>query len=251
MGVNLPPVANAGPDQTVALGAAVTLTGAGSSDPNGDALTCAWSQTGGTAVTLSGATTATPSFTAPAASATLTFSLTVSDGTLQSTADTVVVNVSAPNMAPQGTPVAFIMSPTGGGNKDLNVIRDGVKPPVGSTADNQQYDTYAGGGPRSLDWVGYTFSSNRAFNRVVFQEGKNFGDGGFFTTLTVEVRQGSTWSAVPGVVVTPAYSGGNGVHYETFQFTFPAITGNGIRISGTPGGSARFISVGELEVYGN
>jgi uncharacterized repeat protein (TIGR01451 family) len=41
--VNLPPTANAGPDQTVALGASVILNGASSSDPEGGALTFQWS----------------------------------------------------------------------------------------------------------------------------------------------------------------------------------------------------------------
>jgi hypothetical protein len=45
------PTAEAGPAQTVAEGASVTLTAAGSSDPEGQTLTYTWSQTGGTAQT--------------------------------------------------------------------------------------------------------------------------------------------------------------------------------------------------------
>ena len=44
--VNQAPTANAGADQTVASGATVNLTGAGSTDPDGDTLTYAWTQTG-------------------------------------------------------------------------------------------------------------------------------------------------------------------------------------------------------------
>ena len=74
--VNQAPTADAGDDQTVAAGATVNLDGTGSSDPDaGDTLDYTWTQTGGTAVTLTGADTATPSFTAPAGPATLTFEL--------------------------------------------------------------------------------------------------------------------------------------------------------------------------------
>ncbi|MFL5376271.1 MAG: PKD domain-containing protein, partial [Myxococcales bacterium] len=59
------PIANAGTDQAVASGASVTLDGSASSGPAGLPLTFAWSQSSGPAVVLTGADTATPSFTAP------------------------------------------------------------------------------------------------------------------------------------------------------------------------------------------
>jgi K319L-like, PKD domain len=93
---NTAPTANAGTDQTVASGAAVSLDGTGSTDPENDTLTYAWSQTGGTAVTLTGANTATPSFTAPTGPATLTFELEVCDPGALCDTDSVVVDVQAP-----------------------------------------------------------------------------------------------------------------------------------------------------------
>ncbi|MDY7227082.1 myxosortase-dependent M36 family metallopeptidase [Hyalangium rubrum] len=100
--VNEPPVADAGPDQSVDEGSSVVLDGTGSSDPNpGSTLSHAWTQTAGPTVTLSEASTARPGFTAPqvAADTVLTFQLTVSDGTLSST-DTVSVTVRQVNLGP-------------------------------------------------------------------------------------------------------------------------------------------------------
>ena len=90
---NQPPTANAGPDQSVAKGSRVTLDGSGSADPEGGALTYAWSQTGGTTVTLRSATSAKPRFTAPSADGTLTFSLTVADPQGLTGTDSVTVAV--------------------------------------------------------------------------------------------------------------------------------------------------------------
>jgi len=250
---NYPPTANAGADQTVNLGAVVTLAGSGS-DPEGQMLAYKWSQVGGPAVTLSSTTTPAPSFTAPATAAALTFQLITNDGAQDSVADTVMVTTNDPtnvNLTAAGTPVAFITAPIGGGSRDLGIIKDGVKPPVGSTDYSLQYDTYNGGGARTNDWVGYTFTSAKLFNKLVFQEGGNFGDGGAFTSLGVEVRNNGVWTNVAGVAVTPTYPGLNGVSYETFQLLFPAVSGDGIRISGTPAGSAHFVSIAELEVYGS
>jgi hypothetical protein len=93
------PTANAGPNQSVASGAVVTLNGAASSDPGGLALTFAWTQTGGTAVALTVANTATPSFTAPivgpGAAAVLTFQLIVTNSSGVSSAPaTVTITVN-------------------------------------------------------------------------------------------------------------------------------------------------------------
>jgi hypothetical protein len=78
--INRAPVANAGPDQTVNLSAAVTLNGSGSTDPDGDSLSYAWEQVDGDpTVSLSGADTVNPTFTAPSEPTILTFKLVVTD----------------------------------------------------------------------------------------------------------------------------------------------------------------------------
>jgi len=83
---NRTPVADAGLDQVVKENMLVMLDGSGSSDPNGDTLTYAWSQLIGTPVVLSDAASSTATFTAPMLSSgsenSLLFQLTVSDGFL-------------------------------------------------------------------------------------------------------------------------------------------------------------------------
>ena len=94
------PTAEAGEAQMVATGAAVALAGS-STGPWGTNVTYAWTRTSGTTVTLTGADTASPSFTAPSTAGDLVFTLTVTGmpagarGTATGT-DTVTVTVTDP-----------------------------------------------------------------------------------------------------------------------------------------------------------
>jgi hypothetical protein len=94
------PTANAGADQSVSSNLPVTLNGAGSTEPNGNALTYLWSQLSGPPVVLT-TNPASPlaTFTAPTVQAgtavKLVFQLVVKNGLGQvSTADTVNVTVN-------------------------------------------------------------------------------------------------------------------------------------------------------------
>jgi uncharacterized repeat protein (TIGR01451 family) len=91
--LNMPPTADAGPDQTVFVEELVQLDGSGSSDPEGQPLIFHWQQTGGPAVTLSDGRAEKPTFTAPGVPAVLTFSLTVTDPYGASDSDEVVITV--------------------------------------------------------------------------------------------------------------------------------------------------------------
>ncbi len=95
---NQAPIANAGPDQTVSQGGNVLLNGSGSSDPNGDALTYQWTQSGSDPylVILTNQNTVTPNFSAPnitELSVDLHFTLQVTDPANLTASDSVTIKI--------------------------------------------------------------------------------------------------------------------------------------------------------------
>lgn len=95
------PVAAAGPAQSVATGAPVTLDGSASTDANGDALTYAWTLTApsGSSALLAGAASVAPQFT-PDVAGDYVASLVVNDGQLSSAVSTVTITAAVANVRP-------------------------------------------------------------------------------------------------------------------------------------------------------
>ncbi|MDX1489427.1 MAG: CFI-box-CTERM domain-containing protein, partial [Acidiferrobacterales bacterium] len=104
-------------DQSADPAATVHLDGtASSADPQTTIVAYRWTQTAGPSVTLSGANTATPSFTAPsgATGTPLTFELTVIDRCGSRSTDTVVITLNnvPPSLSPKSSIVrAFLNKP--------------------------------------------------------------------------------------------------------------------------------------------
>ena len=101
---NQPPIANAGPDQTVNEGQAVLLNGSNSTDPDDGIASYHWVQIGEPLVNLSDPDVKQPTFTAPDVGpegAALTFELTVADYNGLQSKDSCVVNVTWENEPPQ------------------------------------------------------------------------------------------------------------------------------------------------------
>ena len=94
---NIPPVANAGTDNTVEMGQTVTLNGSGTATDPKTITSFLWTQVAGTTVTLDNDALASPTFTAPDNVArtgeVLRFQLTVTDSGSLSASDNVDITV--------------------------------------------------------------------------------------------------------------------------------------------------------------
>jgi len=106
---NRVPAANAGPDKTVCAGSRVTLSAAGSSDPDGDSLSYEWTQTLGPEMALQNAGSISTAFSATTAGL-YEFAVTVSDGRGGTDEDSVRVTVLVDcgddqSCAPVGSPL--------------------------------------------------------------------------------------------------------------------------------------------------
>jgi hypothetical protein len=98
-----PPLADAGPDQEVAMCAKVTLNASNSRGAAGSISSYLWQQTGGTPVVLSNPSAALTSFTAPlvgAGGGALSFQVTVTDNTGLQATNSCIVNVVYVNQVP-------------------------------------------------------------------------------------------------------------------------------------------------------
>ena len=101
---NLPPVADAGADQTVTPGALVTLNGSGSSDPDGTIFLYEWMPTSGPeSIILSDSAAEQPTFIAPYESGSAIFQLIVTDDAGKTDQDSIQVSwVNDPPFADAG-----------------------------------------------------------------------------------------------------------------------------------------------------
>jgi hypothetical protein len=108
-----PPVAAAGPDQTVGEWANVTINGSSSRDPDGSVVAYSWRQTQGPAVQISGSDQPSATFVAPELTSegtSLVFELTVTDNSGLRTTDACLVNVAwaqEPPVADAGPDAGF------------------------------------------------------------------------------------------------------------------------------------------------
>jgi hypothetical protein len=182
------PVASAGPTQTVASAAPVTLDGTASTDADGDPLTYLWTQTAGPAVTLSSSTAAKPSFTAPAGATSLTFSLVVSDGKASSAPSSVVVTVQAPaglvNVASLATVTASSQT-TSTGQLAIKAV-DGII----SGYPGDYTKEWATNGGKAGSWLKLVWATPQTVSKIVLYDRPNLNDQ--ITAATIKFSDGTT-----------------------------------------------------------
>ncbi len=162
-GSNRNPVANAGVSLTLSVANSLTLSldGSESSDPDGDALTYVWTQTGGPSITLTSPNTATPTLTVGSVNnaTTFTFQLVVNDGSLDSIPSQVAITLLPPLAKPTTS------QPLGGASlrSDGTLLLELVGPP------NQPYQIQASS--NLVSWVNLnsTVYSDYA-GRIAFEE---------------------------------------------------------------------------------
>ena len=214
--VNSPPVANAGPNQTVAVGALVTLNGSGSSDVDGDPLTYFWSliaEPAGSSAELSSARNPSPTFVADKAGSYVA-QLVVNDGTVNSAPATVrITTANTPPVANAGpnqtVTVGTLVQLNGSGSTDVDgdplTFRWSFNSvPSGSTASLS-----------SVSAVNPTFTADRAGTYVaqlIVNDGTVDSQPSTVTVTTSALQApvanpGPNQTVVHGVIVTLSGSG--------------------------------------------
>ncbi len=191
------PTATATAPGTVDPGAAVTLDGSGSIDPDGDVLTYRWEQeasVGSGTVELTNADKAVASFTAPNRLAALTFNLTVTDRFGQTATDAVNITIQ-----PNRTPIA-----NAGRDRTVDVgvtvTLDGSGSSDPDTGDTLTYRWEQPAGPRvtlsSPTVASPTFTAPSTATTLTFRLTVSDGEVSNSDTMTVRVVQTTPEEAV-------------------------------------------------------
>ncbi len=204
LGQSDPPVASAGPNQTVLGGAAVQLDGSASSDPGGSP-SYAWTQTGGPAITLSDPTSVQPTFTAPTTASTLTFQLVVTDGSQSSDPATVTITTQVPTPSASGAPSISGEAVEGQALSESHASWSGSP-----TSYSYQWQSCDGSGTNCSAIAGatgqsYTLTANDVEHTIRVQETATNAGGS--SSPAVSTATATVLAAVPSTSGAPSISG--------------------------------------------
>ena len=218
---NTAPIARAGADQNVATGATVTVDASSSSDADGDTLTYSWSLSSapnGSSAQLSSGSAVAPTFVADL-DGSYTLSLTVNDGQVNSSADTVTVTAQTANTN---------QAPSAAAGSDQNVT-------VGASVNlDGSASTDADGDSLSYSWVFNSVpnGSNASLNGADTATPSFIADVAGNYVVALVVNDGQTNSSTDTVTITaqavenntqPSANAGN----DKILFTGNSITLDG------------------------
>jgi len=117
------------------------------------------------------------------------------------------------------------------------------------------YDTYDGQNKAAMpDWYALTLPQRTQFNCIEMTTGFVYADGGWWTTLSVEIQiEDGEWLAVQNMEFHPRYSYIDKPYYrrpfESYALTFERVNARAVRLIGQPGGRAQFTSMGRIALY--
>jgi hypothetical protein len=181
--VNKPPLANAGENIESLERKLIQLDGSLSSDQDNDLLTYQWQAPAG--IVLSSFTSQRPTFTAPNVSVvtSYTFSLTVNDGTANSTEDQMIVTI-VPNKAPRAN-----------AGQDITATQNQIVNLNGLLSSDPENDplTYSWTAPSEISLINPT-SSNPSFETPAVSTDTNF-------TIRLKVNDGEFDSPEDEIIV--------------------------------------------------
>lgn len=174
----------------------------------------------------------------------LTFELVSLPSEERTKSVTVHLPVLGDNLAADASRIiARVTQPQGMGERDLEVLRDGRRY-AGS------YDSYGGGDHANSDWYGYEWTQPQQIAHVIYTAGERHDDGGWWESFGVEYKDADgNWKSVENLQADPSVVVDWEWPYRSYTLTFKPVHTTAIRIIGTPGGSSKFTSVSELEVY--
>jgi AraC-like DNA-binding protein len=154
-----------------------------------------------------------------------------------------------------------ITQPTGMGATDPTILFNETAhrlngQPLSCFNVNRTYDTFDGPGQAyGPDWYIIEFAEQETFNCIEMTMGIAHPDGGWWTSLEVEVRSqiGGDWHRVESMQITPPYNFSDTAFkrypFESYLLTFAEVTAQAVRLIGRAGGDAQFTSLARLAVY--